>query len=70
METSTFVKAPHQANNMMGGRVLTNTIASKRAGTSTGVTSTMVNMQMKTPFFKEIPTLVPRVKLTYTHKLV
>ena len=30
----------------------------------------MVNLQMKTIFFKEIPTLVLREKLPYAHKLV
>ena len=30
----------------------------------------MVNMKMKTTFFKEILTLVPREKLPYAHKLV
>ena len=30
----------------------------------------MLNMQMKTTFFKEIPTLVLREKLPYAHKLV
>ena len=52
-------KDPHQANNIVGGKVLTKTIASKRAETSTGITSTMVIMQMKTTFFKKIPTLIP-----------
>ena len=60
----------HQTNNIVGCKVLTKTTASKRAGTSTGITSTMVNMQMKTTFFKEIPTLIPQEKLTYAHKLV
>ena len=45
-------------------------MACKRAGTSTEITSTMVNMQMKTTFFKEIPTLIPQEKLPYARKLV
>ena len=70
METSPFGKTPRQANNIVGGKVLKNTTASKKAGTSTGVTSTTVSMQMKATFFKEIPTLVSREKLPYIHKLV
>ena len=70
MENSPFGKAPRQANNIVGSKVLTNTTASKRAVTSTAVTSIMVNMQIKTIFFKEIPTLVPRQKLSYAPKLV
>ena len=62
-----FLKDPPPSKQHRGGKVLTNTTASKRAGTSTGVTSSMVNMQMKTTFFKEIPTLVPREKLQYAH---
>ena len=74
VETSPFGKVPRQANNTVGGggegRVLTNKTASKRAETSTRVTSTMANIQMKITFFKEIPTLIPREKLSYAHKLV
>ena len=70
MENRTFGKAPRQANNIVGSKVLTKTTASKRAGTSTAVTSIMVNMQIKTIFFKEIPTLAPREKLSYAPKLV
>ena len=59
-----------QLNKIVGGNVLTNTTPSRRAAISTGVTSTMVNMQMKKTFFKEIRTLIPREKLPYAHKLV
>ena len=70
VETSPFGKAPFQANNIVGSKVLTKTTACKRAGTSTEITSTMIHMQMKTTFFKEIPTLIPQEKLPYACKLV
>ena len=38
------------------GKVLTKTTTSKKTGAPTGVTGTMLNMQMKTTFFKEITT--------------
>lgn len=53
-----------------GGKVLTKTTESKRAGTPTEVTRAMVNMQMKTTFFKNISTLIPPEKLPYADKLV
>ena len=44
METITFGKVPCQANIIVeGGKYLTKTIASKRAGTLTGITSTKHN---------------------------
>ena len=71
METSPFGKAPGQANIMVGGsKFLTRTIASKRAATLIGITSTMVNLQMVTTFFKDIQTPISRENLQYAHKLV
>ena len=63
VETSPFGKASHQGKNISGGKVLTKITARKRTGTPTGITKPMVNIQMKTTFFKEIPTLIPREKL-------
>ena len=63
VETSPFGKASHQAKNISGGKVLTKITARKRTGTPTGITNPMVNIQMKTTFFTEIPTLIPREKL-------
>ena len=65
METNPFGKAPATQTTSWGrrgGKVLTKTTVSERAGISTRITSTMVNMQMKTTFFKEMPTLIPREK--------
>ena len=61
------MKAHKQLKELVANAVFED---STRAGTSTGLTSTMVNMQMKTTFFKEIPTLVQREKLSYAHKLI
>ena len=49
---------------------LTKTTTSKGNGTAIEITSTVVYMQMKATFFKEMPSLIPREKLPYAHKLV
>ena len=65
-----FRKGPCQANNIVRGKVLAKTTASKRTGTPTRITIAMTNKQMKTTFFKEIPTVIPREKLPYAYNLV
>ena len=50
VETNSFGKALCQGNDIVSRGVLTRTTASERAGTSIGITSTIVHMQMKTTF--------------------
>lgn len=70
VETSLFGKVHRQASNIVGdGRVLKKATTRRGTGTPTGITSTMVYMQIKTTLFKEIPCLIPREKLSYAHKL-
>ena len=68
LKTSPFGISHHQTNNIVGGKVLIKTTKSKRAETSTGIRSKMVNMQMRITFLKEIPTVIAREKLSYAHK--
>ena len=51
VETRPSGKAPHQADI----KFLTKTTTNKITGIPTGITSAVVNMQMKTTFLKEIP---------------
>ena len=67
-ENQFFGTSHHQTNNIVGGKVLIKTTKNKTAETSTGITSKMVNMQMRTNFLKEIPTLIAPEKLSYAHK--
>ena len=50
--------------------MLRNNLTKTTTGTAIEITSTMVYMQMKATFFKEMPSLIPREKLPYAHKLV
>ena len=73
-----FLKGPPQNQNQLRGvkpleqaKVISNSEARTTTTTIKEIIRTKVNMtQKRATFFKEIPSLLPRKEILYTHKLV